>query len=147
MSLSEQYVNRSSSLSVRLVATRVDSSSFCFAICVCLSACDSVRALCLRPKIDTQRLQNRPQNRPLEGPKSTSEHHGRSRSSQRPLRTVQEPPKSAPRAPKIAQEPPKSAPREPQERPKSVPERLRMSQEPQKLPQIAASRPQSLKIS
>ena len=34
-------------VSIRLPATRVDSSSFCFATCVCLSACDT--ALVARP--------------------------------------------------------------------------------------------------
>ena len=91
---------------VCLPATLVDSSSFCFATCVCLCASDSVCALWLRPKIGTQ------------APKSTLG------GSKIDLRS----PWGAPGAPKSAQEP-QERPRAPQERPKSAQERAKSGQE------------------
>ena len=79
--------------------------SFCFATCVCPSACDTVRALWWRLKIDTQRLQNRSS----EGSKSSQDRPGTSRSGP-------ERPKSIPTA---SQERPRAS----QERSKSVQER------------------------
>ena len=105
-------------VSVRLPATRVDSSSFCFATCVCLSACDTVRALWLRPKIDTQRLQNRPS----EGPKSSQDRPGTSRSGP---------------------ERPKSVPRASQERPRGSQERHKSAQEGPRRLQEASGAPKS----
>ena len=111
--------------------------SFCFATCVCPSACDTVRALWWRLKIDTQRLQNRPsegskssQNRPgtsrscPERPKSVpSASQERPRAPQERSKSAQERHKSAQERPKSAQERPKSVPRAPQERPRAPQER------------------------
>ena len=121
---------------VCLPATLVDSSSFCFATCVCLSACgfgrlvelllrnvclsvchNSLHKLCLRPKIDSRRLQNRP-SEPAKSTLGGSQIDPRSPwGGPGAPESAQEPPKSAPRAPKSAPRAPKSAPRAAQERP------------------------------
>ena len=99
--------------------------SFCFATCVCPSACDTVRALWWRLKIDTQRVQNRPS----EGSKSSQNRPGTSRSAPERPKSVPRGSQEGPRAP---QERPKSAPRASQERPRAPQERPRAPQEPLK---------------
>ena len=136
---------------VCLPATLVDSSSFCFATCVCQSACDSGRLGSTRCCVDrrselvepanrsrvarksvARRLQNRPpsasqsslqrpKNRRPEGLKSTL---GGSKIEPRSPRTLRGSPGASQERPKTPQERPKSAPERPktaQERPKSGP--------------------------
>ena len=146
-------------VSVCLPATLVDSSSFCFATCVCQSACDSGRLGSTRCCVDrrselvepasrwrvarksvARRLQNRPpsasqsslrrpKNRCPEGPKSTL---GGSKSSQYRLGRSEDPPerpKSVPRASQDASRAPQERPRAPQERPRASQERPKSGQE------------------
>ena len=134
---------------VCLPATLVDSSSFCFATCVCQSACDSGRLGSTRSCVDrrselvepasrwrvarksvARRLQNRPPsasrsslrrrtNRCLKGPKSTL---GGSKIEPRSPRTLRGPPREL-------QEPPKRVPRAPRKGPRRL---SRRSGEPSK---------------
>ena len=138
---------------VCLPATLVDSSSFCFATCVCQSACDSGRLGSTRCCVDrrselvepasrwrvarksvARRLQNRPpsasqsslrrpQNRCPEGPKSTL---GGSKIEPISSRTL------------------RGSPGAPQERPKSVPRRLKSApRAPKSVPRVSQERPKS----
>ena len=99
--------------------------SFCFAACVCLPACYTIRALWWRLKIDIQRLQNRPS----EGSKSSQDRPGTSRSAPERPKSV---PSASQEGPGAPTERPKSAPRVSQERPRAPQERPRAPQEPLK---------------
>ena len=119
---------------VCLPATLVDSSSFCFATCVCQSACDSGRLGSTRSCVDrrselvelasrwrvarksvARRLQNRPP--------SASQSSLRRPKNRRPegLKSTLGGSKIEPRSPRTLRGPPGA----PQERPKSVPRRLK----------------------
>ena len=132
----------SQSVPVCLPATLVDSSSFCFATCVCQSACDSGRLGSTRSCVDrrselvepanrsrvarksvARRLQNRPpsasqsslrrpKNRCPEGLKSTL---GGSKSSQDHPGRSEDPPKHPKSVPRASQD----ASRTSQERPRA----------------------------
>ena len=133
---------------VCLPATLVDSSSFCFATCVCQSACDSGRLGSTRSCVDRRSELVEPANRSqvsrkalakstpkrfakqlAETQKSTSGgpkiHSGRVQNRAKIAQDAPRIPRSIPRA---SQERPKT----PQERPKSAPERPKTAQEPPK---------------
>ena len=141
---------------VCLPATLVDSSSFCFATCVCQSACDSGRLGSTRCCVDrrselvepasrwrvarksvARRLQNRPpsasqsslrrpKNRCPEGPKSTL---GGSKIEPRSPRTLRGPPGAPQERPKSVPRASQDASRAPQERPRAPQDRPRAPQE------------------
>ena len=141
---------------VCLPATLVDSSSFCFATCVCQSACDSGRLGSTRCCVDrrselvepasrwrvarksvARRLQNRPpsasqsslrrpKNRCPEGPKSTL---GGSKIEPRSPRTLRGSPGAPQERPKSVPRASQDASRAPQERPRAPQERPRAPQE------------------
>ena len=135
---------------VCLAATLVDSSSFCFATCVCQSACDSGRLGSTRCCVDRRSELVEPANRSRVARKSVARRlqnrpPSASQSSlRRPKNRCSEGPKSTLGGSKI--EPISSrtlrgSPGAPQERPKSVPRRLKSApRAPKSAPRVAQER-------
>ena len=141
---------------VCLPATLVDSSSFCFATCVCQSACDSGRLGSTRSCVDRRSELVEPANRSRVARKSVARRlqnrpPSASQSSlRRPKNRCPEGPKSTlggskiePRSPRTLREPPGA----PQERPKSVPRRLKSApRAPKSAPGAPQESPKSAQV-